>query len=347
MKQGRIVVIDTIETRSMAALLVDGKLYDLLIDAKNQNPQPEAIYRAKTMQPMKGQNGIILDLGNGHKGFLRHAKGISSGKTMLVQISTHAEKGKAAPVTTKLLFKSRYAIITPNAPGLNIARRIRDDDERERLLEIAHEVLDTAPDSFGLILRSSCADVSSDAIAKDIITMRDLALSIMQDQNSEPTLLMETPNAATRAWRDWVNPDPDEVYDVTDSFDNLGIWDHIEALKSSYASLGKTGSMIIEPTSALIAIDVNTGADFSLSAGLKANLATARDLPRQLRLRGLGGQIVIDLAPMPKKDRRIFEQALRSSFKADSIDTALVGWTPLGHYELQRKRERIPLKELL
>lgn len=101
--------------------------------------------------------------------------------------------------------------------------------------------------------------------------------------------------------------------------------------------------MYVEPTRALIAIDVNTGGDTSPAAGLKANMAAARLLPRALRLRGLGGQVVLDLAPMPKKDRRGFEAALRKAFKADSVETALVGWTPLGNYELQRQRGRAPL----
>ena len=105
--------------------------------------------------------------------------------------------------------------------------------------------------------------------------------------------------------------------------------------------------MTIEPTRALVAVDVNTGSDFSLPAGLKANIATAKDLPRQLRLRGLGGQIVVDFAPSPKHERRTIETELRRAFKADSIDTILVGWTTLGHFELQRKRERLPLPEIL
>ena len=88
---------------------------------------------------------------------------------------------------------------------------------------------------------------------------------------------------------------------------------------------------------------MNTGGDFSPAAGLKANLAAARTLPRQLRLRGLGGQIVLDLAPMAKKDRKQFETTLRSAFRADTVETSLVGWTPLGHFELQRKRERLAL----
>ena len=103
--------------------------------------------------------------------------------------------------------------------------------------------------------------------------------------------------------------------------------------------------MYVEPTRALVAVDVNTGGDTSPAAGLKANIAAVRDLPRQLRTRGLGGQITLDLAPMAKRDRQAFESIMRSAFKNDSIDTTLAGWTPLGHFELQRKRERLPLAD--
>ena len=107
------------------------------------------------------------------------------------------------------------------------------------------------------------------------------------------------------------------------------------------------GTLYVEPTRALVAVDVNTGADTSLAAGLKANIACARALPRVLRVRGLGGQIVIDAAPMAKKDRKTFESSLRAAFKTDTDETVLVGWTPMGHFELQRKRGRVPLREVL
>ena len=94
-------------------------------------------------------------------------------------------------------------------------------------------------------------------------------------------------------------------------------------------------------------LDVNTGADTSPAAGLKANIAAARDLPRQLRLRGLGGQIVVDFAPMPKRDRAAVEQQLRAAFRGEAAETSLAGWTPLGMFEIQRKRDRLPLAELL
>ena len=104
--------------------------------------------------------------------------------------------------------------------------------------------------------------------------------------------------------------------------------------------------MMIEPTRALVAIDVNTGNDTTPAAALKVNIAAARDLPRQLRLRGLGGQIVVDFAPMPKKDRAILDQVIRAAFKSEP-EVNLAGWTTLGLYELTRKRDRLPLAEML
>ena len=121
----------------------------------------------------------------------------------------------------------------------------------------------------------------------------------------------------------------------------------IDALLSPCVALAGGAFAFVEPTRALVAVDVNTGPDTSFAAGLKANIALARDLPRILRSRGLGGQITVDFAPLAKKDRRQVEQALKAAFRRDQTETALAGWTPLGHFELQRKRERLPVAEVL
>jgi Rne/Rng family ribonuclease len=103
----------------------------------------------------------------------------------------------------------------------------------------------------------------------------------------------------------------------------------------------------VEATRSLVAVDVNTGGDTSPAAALKANLAAARALPRQLRLRGLGGQIVVDFVSMSKGHRKQLEQSLRDSFRTDPIETSLVGWTAMGLFELSRKRERTATAHLL
>ncbi|MEO1775314.1 MAG: ribonuclease E/G [Pseudomonadota bacterium] len=125
-----------------------------------------------------------------------------------------------------------------------------------------------------------------------------------------------------------------------DPFETHGIWDHIARLSSPTVALPGGGSMVIEATTALVAVDVNTGGDFAVDAGIRANVEAVRALPRQLRLRGLGGQIVVDFAPMAKKDRLRLEDALKAALKRDPIETVSHGWTTMGLYELQRKRER-------
>ena len=339
--KGRTIILDHLGDIEAAALMVDGKLEDLLVDTPDA-ARSGTVYRAIADRPVKGQGGMFLKTPDG-MAFLRQIKGLAPGQPILVQVSGFAEDGKAIPVTSKLLFKSRYAIITPDAPGLNISRSIRDEGERDRLLEIAHDVMGEAP--YGLILRSCCAEADKEAIAEDIESMLGLAHNVLTDDSTEMETLSEGDGPHVLAWRDWV--EKAEVVTDAGGFEDHGVLDALDGLAEDMVPLSGGASMYVEPTRALVAVDVNTGADVSLAAGIKANMACARALPRALRLRGLGGQIVLDLAPMPKKDRRPFETALRAAFRVDDVETTLVGWTPLGHYELQRKRARAPLSEVL
>lgn len=338
--KGRTIILDQLNGQPAAALMVDGKLEDFLV--QGAAPAIGTIYRARADRPVKGQGGMFLATPDG-AAFLRQVKGLSPGTLLMVQVTGYAEPGKAIPVTQKLLFKSRYAIVTPSAPGLNISRSIRDEGERDRLLEIAHNEMTNS--GFGLILRSSCAGADADEIAEDVAATLANAQQVMQDEGTESEKLTDGDGPHAQAWREWTTPA--EVVTDPGGFEPHGVLDALETAQGIAEPLQGGGHIYIESTRALVAVDVNTGSDTSMAAGLRANLACARGLPRALRVRGLGGQITLDLAPMPKKDRRSFETALRAAFRADSEETALVGWTPLGHYELQRKRGRVPLSEAL
>ena len=342
---GRVLLLDEIAGRQAAALMVDGWLEELAVDPMDDTPLPGAIYRSVADRPVKGQGGIFVKLPQG-MGFLRQISGVAPGQRLLVQVSGPAEPGKALPVSTRLLFKSRFAILTPDAPGLNISRRIKDDDLRADLTALAEAGMAGASPTLGLILRSGCAEAEDDAIAEDIAAMRGLAESVLADTSGGPELLVEGAGAHELAFRDWLDPAVDEADTDAGSFDRHGVTEAIETLLTARVNLEGGGHMLLEPTRALVAVDVNTGPDTSPAAGLKVNIAAARDLPRQLRLRGLGGQVVVDFAPMPKRERHILDQVLRAAFKADG-ETNLAGWTTLGLYEMTRKRDRMPLAELL
>ena len=119
--------------------------------------------------------------------------------------------------------------------------------------------------------------------------MRDLAEAVSADLAGGPELLVDAASPHEEAARDWSDPAPDEVAEGEEAFARHGVEEMIDAVLTPVVKLPGGANMAIEPTRALIAIDVNTGPDTSPAASLKANIAAARDLPRQLRLRGLGG----------------------------------------------------------
>lgn len=337
--KGSTLVLGRLKGREIAALMVDGRLEELALQPAPLSPG--AIFRGLAGRPMKGQGGLFVELPGGKRGFLRQARGIAPGQALLVQVSGLTEPGKAPPLTLKLALRGRFAVLTPGAPGLNISRLVRDQVERAELDRLAAKAMAGAPDDLGLILRSACEGAHEQAVAHEIARLRALAEAISADTEGAPELLLDPPAPHEVAMNDW--PAPDRIDDSPDALDQHGCLAALDALLRAEVPLPVGSNMVIEPTRALVAVDVNTGADSSPAAGLKASVAAARELPRQLRLRGLGGQVVVDFAPCPKKDRHVVEQTLRKGFRPEGAETVLAGWTPLGNFEIQRRRDRMPL----
>lgn len=345
--KGRAVLCGRMAGRGAAALIVDGRLEDILFDPADPAVAPGAIHAAMAERPLKGQGGAILRLGGGLRGFLRQGAGLRPGARLLVQVATHAEAGKAVPVSDRLLFKGALAILTPGAPGVNTARSLRDEDRRTALAALGAAAMAGAPPDWGLILRSAAAHATDAALRAEIAGLRAEAEALLGAAPAEPACLRPAPDAAARARIEWAEPPPDVFSHDPAAFAAAGVAEALATLAAPCAALAGGASLCVEATRALVACDVNTGPDTSPAAGLKANLAAIAELPRQLRLRGLGGQIVLDPAPMAKKDRRALEQALARALRTDPVETAFAGWTPLGHMELTRKRAREPLAEVL
>ena len=338
--KGKQVVLGHLGDAKVAALLVDGKLEDVLVEDLSRLPLG-TILRAVVDRPVKGIGGVMLRLPNG-TGFLKKAKGLAPGQTITVQTSGFAEAGKADPVNQRFIFKSRYAIVTPDQPGLNVSRKIRSDGLRDNLTMLAKSEMEGS--NMGLIIRSSAALADMEDVVEDIQAMRASAEAISAEVGFEPEVLLEGDDPHVQAWREW--SDVTDILTGPEGLEASGALDQIEAAQGSWVALG-VGGMFVEQTRAMTTVDINTGADLSPAAALKVNLAAVQDLPRQLRLRGYSGQVAIDFAPMTKRDRKPIEVALRAALRTCPIATEFVGWTPLGHGELKRKRERAVLKDLL
>ena len=384
----------------LAALVEDRRVADWVF-GPGAGPSPETVCKARIERAVPGAGAVFVRLGAGPdsgQGYLREARGRKSGGVLLVEATAIPEPDKAVPVSPRVLYRQRYSIHTPGAPGVNVARGIAEPDERARLQAAVEAHIASLDDwlrrrgaerpeeaarvrrvleahaSGGTILRSAARGQPAERIARDL----DLAVAARlaaEDALADPARplgpVLAAPSPADYALREWgdrigrvvlgpgdfeglpageegrLSPLAGRIERMPDPLDQFGVWDEIERMRRPRVELPSGGWMAVEATRAMVTVDVNTGPEFSPGAAITANVEAARELPRQLRLRGLGGQVAIDWAPLKKPERRRVEDTLKSSFRRDPVETTLAGWTPLGHFELQRKRERRPIADLL
>jgi len=329
-----------------AALLVDGRLEDFLFDVPPGGPPdapaPETILRGRVDRVAPQIGAAFLRLPGGARGWLRDP-GAKPGAWRVAQVARWADPGKAAPLTDRPVLKGRLALVTPGAPGANVARGVKGHAARARLEALAAAVAAPLPPDVGVVLRSAAAEADAAAVAAEVAQLAADWAAALATPGEDPAVLRPAPGPAARAARDW--PAPDAWDDRPDAFERLGVWDALQALRSPVVDLPRGAWMTVEATGAGVMVDVNTGEDFAKGAAQAANEAACAELPRQLRLRGLGGLVYLDLAPIRKGARQGVDNALRRAFADDPVETQAVGWTPAGAVELQRKRERRPLRD--
>lgn len=342
--KGRVALLDHVGGAEAAALMVDGRLEEFRIDPADGRLMPGAICRALPDRPAKGLGGWFLRLPGGRSGFLRQMQGVAAGRPLLVQVSVPERQSKAVAVTTRLGLRGRHVVLTPGAPGLNLSRRLRDGAGRARLEAVITDAMADADPGLGVILRSAVASAAPEAILAELALLRGQA-ETLGATGPAPALLLAAPGAHAIARCDWLDPAPDEISDRPGNFASHGIPEAVAALLVREVPLAGGGRLVIEPTEAVVAVDVDTGGDLSPTAATRANRAAARELARQLRLRGLGGQVVIDFAPLPRQARAAMTEAMRAAFAQDE-GTSLAGWSNLGLFEMTRRRDRPALAEL-
>jgi ribonuclease G len=310
---------------------------------------------------------------------------LKPGQEIIVQVVKDPLPSKGARISTHVTLPGRYLVLLPTVKHFGVSRRIEDEAERERLVAILHELPVTAGGvtAGGLIVRTVGEGKGPEEFESDLVYLARLWEKVRHRAGrvSAPTLLHQDLDLALRVVRDllrsdfavlWV--DGEETYERivefldqvqpalvskvklfrqrASLFEQFGIEEQIEAALKTKVWLKSGGYIVINPTEALVAIDVNTGRFVGQSnledTVLQTNLEAVSEIVRQIRLRDLGGIIVIDLIDMIEAVHReeVFA-SLESEIKKDRAKTKLLNISEFGLVEITRKRSRSNLERLL
>ena len=344
-----IILIEEYGFGHAVAAIEKGFLVDFFIDPLDPEKQflVGSVVTAKLDRVQKGINGTFVTLPNQKKGFLKNTKKLAKHSVIPVYIDLVVEPHKAQPVNDKIILKGRFIILTPNKPGINISRQIKSEVERARLFAILPKLKQSLPENCGLIFRSQAVNAGEQDLIEEITEKIFKCRLILDDDLSEPRVIIEPKKARERALQEWQFADKFSLVEEASCFDRYGVWEQVSMFLENRVSLDNGGFLMIETTSALIAVDINTGTDVSYAGALKTNLLAMRELPRQLEIRGLGGKIVVEFAPLSKKDRAKIETELNKALEKYNSKSMVVGWTKLGNLEIQKKRSKLPIFEAL
>jgi ribonuclease E len=319
----------------------------------------------------------LPDEANG-KGSPSIEKALKKGQELLVQVTKEMPGTKGAHLTTYISFAGRYLVLTPGRIINGVSRKIEDEEERQRLKSIMSQM--TLPEEIGYIVRTVAAGQNKRDLSKDLNRLLRMWREIKKRVIEAPSLSLihKEQDLCLRTLRDYFTSDVSEIL-VDDRetytkiknymkiispmhqkrvtlhkhkvpiFDRYEIEDQIESIYRNRVNLKSGGSIVIDPTEALISIDVNSGKgkvgkDVE-SMAFQTNMEAARETARQLRLRDIGGLVVIDFIDMKdRKHNREVEKTLREEMKKDRAKTDTVPLSKFGLMELSRQRLRPSLE---
>ena len=355
--------------------ITHGNIYKGIIS--RVEPSLQAVFvdygaeRQGFLQKNEIHSDYFLDTSSGE-----HAinKLVKRGQELMVQVTKDPFMKKGAMLTTHISLPGRYMVLRPGNESVGVSRKIENEEERQRLKDIVGNL--KLPEDFGVIVRTVAVNTSKTALSKDLNFLFRLWKTIKDSvmQNKAPALLYKERHLVIRSIRDSFTPEVTEIL-IDDSslynevrdfiklfsrghdkivkyykgakpiFSKFQLEDQIASIFESRVGLKSGGTLVIEQTEALVSIDVNSGKSTHEKnieqTAFQTDLEAAEEIARQLRLRDLGGLIVIDFIDMREpKHRAEVESTLRKHIKEDKARSKVGKISRFGLLEMSRQRIR-------
>ncbi|MBA4423383.1 MAG: ribonuclease [Syntrophus sp. (in: bacteria)] len=302
------------------------------------------------------------------------------GQEILVQVLREVSERKGALLTAYISLPGRYLVLLPNKESSGISRKIEDEGDRKRLKELVEQI--TTEDGLGFIVRTAGMNRTKQELARDYQHLSRLWKEIQKrsSETAAPSLIYQESAFGVRSLRDYFTPDIEEILvddmetfrqmrayckavaprnvkvikldkEKTPLFDKFQLEDQIRVIYQERVELKSGGYLIINPTEAMITIDVNSGRGSSKrnveETAFKTNMEAAEEIARQLRLRDLGGLVVIDFIDMmDQKHNAEVEKAFKKAIDLDRARIQLSHISKFGIMELSRQKKQSTIQEI-
>ncbi|HVR30416.1 MAG TPA: Rne/Rng family ribonuclease [Thermoanaerobaculia bacterium] len=326
----------------------------------------DVVKEARYREPPKGQQPRIAEI-------------LERGKPIVVQVTRDPEGRKGAVLTTNLSLPGRYLVLMPFDDSRGVSRKVENEEERKALKALAADL--DLPPGCGVVVRTNAREQNRRELNKDLQGLLRVWQRIQEEAmaGSGIRVLYSDEDLLLRVFRDYLDAKVDEILVDDDEiahkaqgyldsfmpkgkvavkryqerlpmFTRSGLEEQIERIYQRRVPLPSGGSVVIEQTEALTAIDVNSGSATQSGSqeetALRINLEAAAEVMRQLRLRDIGGLIVIDFIDMARPPyRKQVEKAVRDALKTDKARTRVARISANGLLEINRQRLRQPLAE--
>lgn len=380
----RDILIDDSLNMIRAAVVENGKLCEIMCESKTGNKLTESLFlgRVKTIRP--SINAAFLDIGEELNAFLSldECERIRCGDELIVQgANKQPTDSKGLRVTRKLNLAGKWLVLVPGGDGVHISKKVKDERQRNALFSAAQEI---CPQGCGLIVRTASADVTRERLSEEASMLELRWKHIVQKAAGmrKPGVLYERESLDQRLIRDMANgelsriiinkkdkyetlldlqcqgiiPEQTQIdyFEETEKllFDAFDLETQIDKALRKRVWLPGGGYLVIDPCEALTVIDVNSGKmmlgqDIEETA-FKVNMEAVEEIARQLRLRDIGGIIVVDFIDMREERHKTELVArMRHEVKKDRSHVIVEGISKLGLMEMTRKRIQTELRKAM
>ncbi|MEK7476206.1 MAG: Rne/Rng family ribonuclease [Candidatus Coatesbacteria bacterium] len=370
------VLIEIEPWEERVAIREAGVLSEFALERPGDVPRVGSVYRGRIVGLLTSVGAALVDIGEGDSAFLplrnsetEEVQAAHRGDAVLVQVTKRPLGGKRAQVTRQISLAGRYVVLMPGGSPLKISRRIADEAERARLEAVLASL---RPPDAGLVARTAALGRTAEMIAPDLkaLQVEWERIAKLAIDAPVPSCLRVAPPLRVRALRDMCGPGVERIRLSGDDggallafardrypdlagaierdpqgglFWRTGLEAELEQLFERRVFLKSGGSLVFDFTEALTVVDVNSGRPFEEGSpeetALRTNLEAAQEIPRQLKLRGIGGIIVVDFIDMPNPEhQKQMMEVLEAALRHDRVKTQVAVLSPLGVVEMTRKR---------